>query len=119
MVREGLCIRYACSACPVSPCELSGSVDEEIWGNVYAYVAAEVHARLPRCLLSLLLFLFFVSGSRLAITPEQQSSCRFVYQQEQCVKQSPDSQVYHEWLPEHHDGRVATQSLQTRIEQPS
>jgi len=45
MVREGLCIRYACSACPVSPCcELAGIVDEEIWGNVYAYVAAEVHA---------------------------------------------------------------------------
>lgn len=44
MVREGLCIRYACSACPVSPSELAGVVHEEIWGNVYAYVAAEVHA---------------------------------------------------------------------------
>jgi len=43
MVREGLCIRYACSACPVSPCGLADVVDEEIWGNVY-HVAAEVHA---------------------------------------------------------------------------
>ena len=75
------------------------------------------------CLVVSLVYLSFSSSyralSRLAITPEQQSSCRFVYQEEQCAKQSPDSQLYHERLPEHHDGRVATQSLQIRIEQPS
>jgi len=48
MVREGLCTRYACSVCPGSPYELPGIVGEEIWGKLYAYVAAGVHARLLR-----------------------------------------------------------------------
>jgi hypothetical protein len=71
MAREGLCIRYAVSACPVSPCKVPDILGEGILGKVYAYVAASVDARPLYCLRGTVIYLVFASASQLAIITKE------------------------------------------------